>query len=364
MFVAVKLLDRISNNRPVPKAAIRRYQIGVARALRILAGESNEQDSQCEMSQNSEISDAEKGDDNILSISPKKKTGQDRRVSWVIPEGVIPEEQIDKPYSEKGETNISSDIQKNTTEIPPSSSGDFPTVVSGTVNNRQDHRVSFTGSHQPSPFGKLGRRRSSAMRFSALPSFVALETMKEFEYSETMELNNSAYYFKDLKSVEEQQNIDSKEKIERGVFLRTDVAFDPDSKARFWYNSVNVMGCYAGLAMYSCIVSEKNVEFKPTYKVAAAFYATGITFSLIVSLHVLLIFHYEGYDSDPYLIFDIPSQTNLFIIKVYTRTVLRSMLNRTHFKVVRKFMYFFIGLFTYGLFPLSYTGLENNIENS
>jgi len=352
VFVVVKLLDRISNNRPVPKAAIRRYQIGVARALRILAGESNEQDSKYQIPQNSEISDAEKGDANISSGSKKYDTGKpvnsldiitkvspnssnsglDRRVSWVIPEMKIPEEQDNNlrqqstvseiSHFEKGDSNISSDIQKTSTEIP--------TNVPGTINNRQNHRVSYTGSHRSSPSGTLVRKRSSITGFGTLPSFADLETMGESEFSETMEMNDSAYYFKNITSILEHEKYDAEKKLERGVFLRTDVAFDPDSKARFWYNSVNVMGCYAGLAMYSCTVSEKNVEFKPTYKVAAALYATGITFSLIV----------------------------------YTRTVLRSMLNRTHFKVVRKFVYFFIGIFTYGLFPLSYTGLKNNIENS
>jgi len=148
--------------------------------------------------------------------------------------------------------------------------------------------------------------------------------------SKAIEFANTASYFKDVETVDKIQDEHQKKILDQGIFLRTDVAFNPDSKERFWYNSINVMGCYTGLALYSCFVGTDEVEFRPILKWTAAMYAVGITFSSIV----------------------------------YTRTILRSMLSRTQFKIARMTVYFFLGFFTYGLFPLSYLTLENTIRKS
>lgn len=110
---------------------------------------------------------------------------------------------------------------------------------------------------------------------------------------------------------------------EKGVFFRDDIPFNPDSKVRFWYNAVNVLGAYCGITFFVCLVDEKDVEFDPAIKWLAAFYATSFSFATIV----------------------------------YTRTIVRSILPKNIFKWVRIFVFWFLGFFTYGLFPMSYLAI-------
>ena len=107
---------------------------------------------------------------------------------------------------------------------------------------------------------------------------------------------------------------------EKGVFFRDDIPFNPDSKVRFWYNAVNVLGAYCGITFFACLVDEKDVQYDPAIKRLAAFYTTSFSFATIV----------------------------------YTRTIVWSILPKNIFKWVRIFVFWFLGFFTYGLFPMSY----------
>jgi len=294
IYIIVKLLDRISDNNPVPEAAIQRYKIGVARALRILQGTQAE-----DIVEESPPDIADKPlptfDNNrstaLSSQRPSmrlKNTGISMR-TWV---GASPKRNLPisvQVKSQRGWMNANKILE------------DAGIMDEDTEDSDEGHD----------------------------PDHDELKALNIV--SKAIETANSAHYFKSAKDLNILQDNMEKEKKEQGVFLRTDVVFHPDGKDRFWYNSINVMGTYAGLALYSCVISRVDeVEFVPTLKWCAALYATGITFSLIV----------------------------------YTRTVLRSMLTRVHFKRTREFVYFFIGFFTYGLFPLSYYALENAVKSN
>ena len=79
------------------------------------------------------------------------------------------------------------------------------------------------------------------------------------------------------------------------------------------------------MALFACLVDKENVEFKPSIKWMAAFYAMSFSFAAIV----------------------------------YTRTIVRSVLPKKIFKWIRIFVYWFIAFYTYGLFPLSYLAVMN-----
>lgn len=296
IYIIVKLLDRISDNNPVPEAAIQRYKIGVARALRILQGkqteDSVEDSTPCIMDTPLPTSDNIQSTGILKNALSKqqpsmrlKKTGPSMR-TWV---GASPKRNLPISLQVKSSRGW---MDANTIL------DDAGIIDEDTEDSDQEH----DSDHN---------------------ELKALNML-----SKAIETANSSDYFKSRKDLKVLTDNREKEKKEQGVFLRTDVVFHPDGKDRFWYNSINVMGTYAGLAMYSCVINRNQVEFEPTLQWCAALYATGITFSLIV----------------------------------YTRTVLRAILTRVHFKRAREFVYFFIGFFTYGLFPLSYYALENAVS--
>eukprot|EP00581_Thalassiosira_minuscula_P012370 CAMPEP_0183722800 /NCGR_PEP_ID=MMETSP0737-20130205/14650_1 /TAXON_ID=385413 /ORGANISM="Thalassiosira miniscula, Strain CCMP1093" /LENGTH=562 /DNA_ID=CAMNT_0025953037 /DNA_START=50 /DNA_END=1738 /DNA_ORIENTATION=- len=131
--------------------------------------------------------------------------------------------------------------------------------------------------------------------------------------------------FGTLAEAEKIEEEEEHRKREQGIFFRKDIPFNPDSKVRFWYNAINVVGAYCGLGLFTCVVEKEDAEFKPTVKWIAAFYAMSFSFAVIV----------------------------------YTRTILRSICPRKAFKWVRLSIYWFLGFFTYGLFPLSYVAVMN-----
>ena len=112
---------------------------------------------------------------------------------------------------------------------------------------------------------------------------------------------------------EKKEAEDERRKREVGVFFPEDVKFDPDNKIRFWYNAINVLGAYCGMALFACVEASFGgrewMTFSPGIKWVEAVYAMSFTFALIV----------------------------------YTRTILRSMLPKKVFKWVRMFVFWFIG---------------------
>lgn len=112
---------------------------------------------------------------------------------------------------------------------------------------------------------------------------------------------------------EKKEAKDERRKREVGVFFPEDVKFDPDNKIRFWYNAINVLGAYCGMALFACVEASFGgrewMTFSPGIKWVEAVYAMSFTFALIV----------------------------------YTRTILRSMLPKKVFKWVRMFVFWFIG---------------------
>mmetsp|Transcript_38944 Transcript_38944/g.43872 ORF Transcript_38944/g.43872 Transcript_38944/m.43872 type:complete len:544 (-) Transcript_38944:199-1830(-) len=125
------------------------------------------------------------------------------------------------------------------------------------------------------------------------------------------------------------QEKDREQELEKNrahFFFREDIVFNPDDKERFAYNAINVLGSYFGVAFYTCMVADSSdVEFVPNLRWLAAIYAAGISFAAIV----------------------------------YLRTIARSSLKKNQFKLSRKCVYFFLGFYTYGLFPISYLTLMN-----
>jgi len=311
----VKYLDRISDNNPVPEAAIQRYKIGVARALRILCEKNDELErsnletpsmgsSVCDKIQNQPLD--KKAAKPIISLTISDNITQ-KRVSILEEPPIGRTDRIphQKRVSWLGEPRRRQSI---TSVQVKSHRGSW--IDAQDTLDEEDH-----------DFDEEASQHTERTEYEK--DLKALKVV-----SKAIEIANPAYYFKDMKSIDELKEAKQKAQFEQGVFLRADVAFNPDSKERFWYNSINVLGCYAGLAMYSCTVSVDEVHFRPTLKWVAAFYAVGISFSSIV----------------------------------YTRTILRSLLTRTQFKAARMLTYFFLGFFTYGIFPLSYLALERAVR--
>ena len=108
---------------------------------------------------------------------------------------------------------------------------------------------------------------------------------------------------------EKKEAEDERKKQETGIFFPKDVKFDPDNKIRFWYNAINVVGAYCGMAIFAVVDGREWMTFTPGIKWIEAVYAMSFTFALIV----------------------------------YTRTILRSMLPKKVFKWVRLFVFWFIG---------------------
>ena len=102
----------------------------------------------------------------------------------------------------------------------------------------------------------------------------------------TSKQSNSAYYFVDSDEVAARELARDQELMEhrKMFFLREDIPFNPDSKERFTYNAINVLGSYCGVALYTCLVADpSDVEFAPDLRWLAAMYASGISFATIVS---------------------------------------------------------------------------------
>ena len=108
---------------------------------------------------------------------------------------------------------------------------------------------------------------------------------------------------------EKKEAEDERKKRETGIFFPKDVKFDPDNKIRFWYNAINVVGSYCGMATFAMQDGREWMTYTPGIKWIEAVYAMSFTFALIV----------------------------------YTRTILRSMLPKKVFKWVRLFVFWFIG---------------------
>ena len=249
----VKALDVVSDRSPCPDQAIKRYKLGVLRALRLLNTEEEEE----------------------IVRSQKYKIS----LKVIEEEGSLHDD--DDDGDEHGDGSLQNDIETNLIDME------------SVRKFRESIKMLSDSDKKMSTYG---------------PMFMPLQEREKLEAEN-----------------------DQKKREKHATFFPDDVKFNPDSKIRFLYNAINVCGAYCGMALYSCIqgniyIISKWVAFQdPVIKVICGLYAMIASFALIV----------------------------------YTRTILRSMLPKKVFPWVRIFVYWLMGFFTYGLFPLSYRAVRN-----
>lgn len=270
IYIIVKLLDRISDNDPVPEAAIQRYKIGVARALRILQGKQ-----EADNAEQSLLNDS----DSHLSTFDNNRSTATRRYAF----------SVQQPSMQLKNTSLSMKSW-----VGASTELNLPISVqmqsqSGWMNaNKILEDASITDNDT----------EDSDQGHDSYDDEIKAITV----VSKDIETAIPAHDFKSIEDLNMLEDNNGEGRKKQNAFLRTDIVFHPDGKDRFWYNSINVMGTYAGLAMYSCLISDVNeIEFVPTLKWCAALYATGITFSLIVSATRAKLLHVVHKDVPNYI---------------------------------------------------------------
>jgi hypothetical protein len=288
VFIIVKLLDRISDGTPVPEEAILHYKLGVARATHVL--EENKH--------------RESGEFSKLLDDRSRQMSEETSESRYSASSVL---------GNTARARASVIFGAKTPHIMLQAAGDLespgPSMIEPVVEDySSDDSAKKTNLSKNLGRPNLSRSGAGSARARRVPAFTlsrshSCKVLVDFEDDgdhkdvvddlerggigksvlKTIEETSSVGFYKDKEELDEMERETLKKQREMGIFLRKDVPFNPDSKERFWYNAVNAFGGYAGLAMYACVVPVEDVEFIPVVKWLAAIYATGISFSLIVS---------------------------------------------------------------------------------
>lgn len=287
----VLILSRISEHDPVPHKIMFRYKMGIAQALGNL-GKSKEY-----ANRRRSLDSPQKS----LTMSESEKTA-------------LPDPEVDSSGS--CTININAESSPTASEICS-----YEIIIENKTHADVEHVGDVSQEQKERDVENSNTSRQiSAEEFQSQARNQESEKSVESTSSQNVgkQANESSGSNSDDQIEHDGEELQTRQDTEQ--LLCEGFSFNPDTKIRFWYNAVNVFGTYCGVALYATLAGTGNIEFKPRLNWLAAIYATGISFSIIV----------------------------------YTRTILRSMLRRNRFNVLRIGVYFLVGLCTYGLFPLSY----------